>query len=62
MAKLRKLNERAKARNEIQADLDPGLVFDTMSAIMLYALIFQPTAESWEAYVRRTLHLFFKGS
>jgi hypothetical protein len=47
--------ERAKARNEIQADLDPGLVFDTMSAIMLYALIFQPTPESWEAYVRRAL-------
>jgi AcrR family transcriptional regulator len=49
--------ERAKARNEIQADLDPGLVFDTMSAIMLYALIFQPSPESWEAYVRRALHL-----
>ncbi|MBW4562403.1 MAG: TetR/AcrR family transcriptional regulator [Mojavia pulchra JT2-VF2] len=49
--------ERAKARNEIQADLDPGLVFDTMSAIMLYALIFQPTPESWEAYVRRALRL-----
>ncbi|BAY10356.1 TetR/AcrR family transcriptional regulator [Calothrix sp. NIES-2098] len=47
--------ERAKARNEIQADLDPGLVFDTMSAIMLYALIFQPTPESWEEYVRRAL-------
>ncbi|MCC5637578.1 TetR/AcrR family transcriptional regulator [Nostoc sp. CHAB 5844] len=53
--------ERAKARNEIQADLDPGLVFDTMSAIMLYALIFQPTAESWEEYVRRALHFFLKG-
>ncbi|OUL33780.1 TetR family transcriptional regulator [Nostoc sp. T09] len=52
--------ERAKARNEIQADLDPGLVFDTMSAIMLYALIFQPIPESWEAYVRRALHLFLK--
>lgn len=50
--------ERAKARNEIQAHLDPGLVFDTMSGIMLYALIFQPTAESWEEYVRRALRLF----
>ncbi|MBH8556274.1 TetR/AcrR family transcriptional regulator [Nostocaceae cyanobacterium CENA357] len=50
--------ERAKARNEIQADLDPGLVFDSMSGIMLYALIFQPTAESWEEYVRRALRLF----
>ncbi|MBH8577131.1 TetR/AcrR family transcriptional regulator [Nostocaceae cyanobacterium CENA369] len=54
--------ERAKIRNEIQSDLDPGLVFDTMSAIMLYALIFQPTTESWEVYVRRALHLFLKGS
>ncbi len=52
--------ERAKARNEIQADLDPGLVFDTMSGIMLYALIFQPTSESWTAYVRRALDLLFR--
>jgi AcrR family transcriptional regulator len=54
--------ERAKARNEIQEDLDPGLVFDTMSAIMLYALIFPPITESWEVYVRRTLHLLLKGT
>jgi len=52
--------ERSKVRNEIPADLDPGLVFDTISGIMLYALIFQPTTESWETYVRRALHLFLK--
>jgi AcrR family transcriptional regulator len=52
--------ERAKARNEIQADLDSGLVFDTMSGIMLYALIFQPTSESWITYVRRALNLLFR--
>ena len=52
--------EQAKARNEVQKDLDPGLVFDTMSGIMLYALIFQPTSESWTAYVRRALSLLFK--
>jgi AcrR family transcriptional regulator len=52
--------ERAKARNEIPADLDADLVFDTMSAIMLYALIFQPTSESWTAYVRRALDLLFR--
>lgn len=52
--------ERAKARNEIQADLDPGLIFDIMSGIMLYSLIFQPTTESWEAYVRRALALVLK--
>jgi AcrR family transcriptional regulator len=50
--------ERAKARGEISADLDPGLVFDAMSGIMLYALIFQPTAESWIDYIRRALKLF----
>ncbi|MEL6158234.1 MAG: TetR/AcrR family transcriptional regulator [Cyanobacteria bacterium J06627_32] len=54
--------ERAKARNEVKADLDPGLVFDTMSGIMLYARIFQPTSESWEAYVRGALRLLLKGA
>lgn len=49
--------ERAKARKEIQADLDPGLVFDTMSGIMLYALIFPPPTDSWSCYVRRALQL-----
>jgi AcrR family transcriptional regulator len=49
--------ERAKARKEIQADLDPGLVFDAMSGIMLYALIFPPSTDSWSCYVRRALQL-----
>lgn len=52
--------ERAKARDEVQLGLDPSLVFDAMSGIMLYALIFQPTTESWECYVRRALHLFLR--
>jgi len=51
--------ERAKERNECQANLDPGLVFDAMSGIMLYATIFQPADESWSAYVRRILSLLF---
>ena len=54
--------ERAKTRNEIQIDLDPGLVFDSMSGIMLYALIFSPTAESWTEYVKRALHLLLQGA
>ena len=54
--------ERAKMRNEIQVDLDSGLVFDSMSGIMLYALIFQPTIESWSQYVRRALNLLFQGA
>ena len=49
--------ERAKTRNEVQTDLDSGLVFDSMSGIMLYALIFQPANESWTEYVRRALRL-----
>lgn len=52
--------ERAKERNEVPVDLDPGLVFDTMSGIMLYALIFPPTSESWRGYVRRALGLLFQ--
>ncbi len=27
---------------------------------MLYALVFQPTTEPWEGYVRRALYLLFK--
>ena len=54
--------ERAKMRNEMQTDLDSGLIFDSMSGIMLYALIFPPKTESWSEYVRRALHLFFQGA
>ena len=52
--------ERAKARNEVPSDLKPELVFDAMSGIMLYALIFPPTSESWASYVRRALRLLLK--
>ncbi|NER80858.1 MAG: TetR/AcrR family transcriptional regulator [Leptolyngbya sp. SIO1D8] len=51
--------ERAKVRNEVSTDLDADLVFDAMSGIMLYTLIF-PLTESWTAYVRRALSLFLK--
>jgi AcrR family transcriptional regulator len=50
--------ERSQYRNEVKTDLDPHLLFDTMSAIMLYALVFSPEAESWQSYVRRSLQLF----
>jgi AcrR family transcriptional regulator len=53
--------ERAKARKEISTDLEPGIVFDMMSGIMLYGLIFQPTTESWQSYVRRALGCLLKG-
>lgn len=52
--------ERAKHREEVHPDLDPGLAFDLMSGIMLHAMLFQPTSESWTVYVRRALHLIFK--
>lgn len=51
--------ERAKARNEVAIDLEAGLMFDVMSGIILYALIFPP-AEPWQAYVRRALSLFLR--
>lgn len=51
--------ERAKARDEVSADLDAGLFFDTMSGIMLYALIFSP-AEAWTDSVRRALSLLLR--
>ena len=31
-----------------------------MSGIMLYAMIFQPTPEFWEAYGRRSLELVLR--
>lgn len=52
--------DRAKARQEISADLDPDLAFDLISGIMLYALLFQPACE-WSAYVNRALAFLFDG-
>ncbi len=52
--------ERAKARNEIHTNVDPNLIFDTMSAMMLYVLVFPPNDESWENYVRCALQIILK--
>jgi len=54
--------ERAKARSEIQNEIAPDLVFDIMSGVMLYALIFRPTTEPWQVYVRRALNLVLKNA
>jgi AcrR family transcriptional regulator len=51
--------ERAKARGEIRADTDSDLVFDFISGIMLYALVFNPSTESVEAYVRRAIGVLY---
>ena len=48
--------EKAKIRNEVRVDLDANFVFDVMSGMMLYGLIFPPT-ESWETYVRRAVEV-----
>ncbi|MFM7428114.1 MAG: TetR/AcrR family transcriptional regulator [Elainella sp.] len=53
--------DRAKARQEIAADLDPDLAFDLISGIMLYALLFQPTSE-WTTYVNRAVTFWFNVS
>lgn len=52
--------ERAKARKEVRIDLESGIVFDIMSGIMLYGLIFEPTTESWQSYVRRALECLLR--
>jgi AcrR family transcriptional regulator len=52
--------ERAKARNEIPGDTDSDLVFDLMSGIMLYALVFMPSVQPVEAYIRRAVGLILK--
>ncbi|MGD1913265.1 MAG: TetR/AcrR family transcriptional regulator [Rivularia sp. (in: cyanobacteria)] len=47
--------ERAKARKEVRVDLEANFVFDVMSGMMLYGLIFPPITESWQEYVRRAV-------
>ena len=54
--------ERATARNEIQVEVSSDLVFDIISGVMLYALIFQPTTDPWEVYVSRALSLVLKNA
>ncbi|MBE9197934.1 MULTISPECIES: TetR/AcrR family transcriptional regulator [unclassified Nodularia (in: cyanobacteria)] len=54
--------ERAKARNEVQPEIDSDLVFDIMSGVMLYTLIFPPTTNFWEVHVRRCLNLVLQNA
>ena len=54
------LIKRAKNRKEVPTHLDHALIFDSMSGIMLYALIFPPKTESWTEYVRRAVYLLFR--
>ncbi|WP_026732674.1 TetR/AcrR family transcriptional regulator [Fischerella sp. PCC 9605] len=52
--------ERAKVRDEIQPDTDSDLVFDLISGIMLYAMVFTPTIEPVQAYIRRAIDFLLK--
>jgi len=51
---------RAKTRKEINTDIDADLVFDLISGIMLYGLVFPPATESYQAYIRRAIGLVLK--
>jgi AcrR family transcriptional regulator len=54
--------ERAKTRYEISTDLDPDLVFDVISGLMLYALVFPDGTKAWEVYIRQTIQLLLQGA
>lgn len=56
-----KVLERAKSRGEIHKDADVDLIIDLVSGSLYYALIFKPTTEPVEAYMRRTINLLLKG-
>ncbi|MDM9581072.1 TetR/AcrR family transcriptional regulator [Nostoc sp. GT001] len=56
-----KILERAKSRGEIHKDADVELIIDLVSGSLYYALIFKPTTEPVEAYMRRTMNLLIKG-
>ncbi|QMS91217.1 TetR/AcrR family transcriptional regulator [Nostoc edaphicum CCNP1411] len=56
-----KILERAKSRGEIHKDADVELMIDLVSGSLYYALIFKPTTEPVEAYMRRTMNLLIKG-
>jgi AcrR family transcriptional regulator len=52
--------ERAKERKEIRPDTDSDLVFDLISGVMLYTLVFQPSHEPLEIYIRRAIATFLR--
>ncbi|MDZ8031401.1 TetR/AcrR family transcriptional regulator [Nostoc sp. DedSLP04] len=56
-----KILKRAKSRGEIHNNADVDLIIDLVSGSLYYALIFKPTAEPVEAYMRRTINLLLKG-
>ncbi len=53
--------ERAKLRKQIPEDIDNGLIFDFGSGIMFQALVFEPTAEPYEVYIRPAVNFLLEG-
>ncbi|PHK15087.1 TetR-like C-terminal domain-containing protein, partial [Nostoc linckia] len=53
--------ERAQSRGEIKDNADIDLIIDLVSGSLYYALIFKPTTEPVETYMRRTIDLLVKG-
>ena len=53
--------ERAKLRSEIDSSADIDLIIDLLSGSLYYTLIFKPTTEPVEAYMRRTMDILLKG-
>ena len=53
--------ERAKLRGEIDKDADKDLIINILSGAIYYAVVFMPTTESIEVYMRRTLAILFEG-
>jgi AcrR family transcriptional regulator len=53
--------EHAKSRGEIDQDADIDLIIDILGGAIYYAVVFKPTTESMEAYMRRTMAILFKG-
>ncbi|BAY65016.1 TetR family transcriptional regulator [Calothrix brevissima NIES-22] len=53
--------ERAKTRGEIHQNADIDLIFDLLSGSLYYAIIFKPTDEPVETYMRRITQLLLQG-
>jgi AcrR family transcriptional regulator len=53
--------ERAKSRGEIYQDADIDLIIDLVSGSLYYALVFKPTTETLDVYMRRTMGTIIKG-
>jgi len=56
------LFERAKARGEIEHDVDAGFFLDLVGSSIFYALMFKPEPEAIEAHIRRVMNFAVAGA